>query len=65
MATIRGASTEVQCQQCQKVFRVRMAELARGWGRYCSRACKCEAMIGKPRNKPLTTPHLKGKLQEH
>lgn len=49
--TLRGATTEKACEHCEKLFRVRLAEVMRGWGKYCSTDCKKADMKGKPRNK--------------
>lgn len=45
---------DVKCQanQCGKMFAVRVADRARGWGRFCSKRCKAieqEARTGQYR----------------
>jgi hypothetical protein len=49
----KGSHVIVQCQfpGCGKDKMVRLAEIERGWGKYCSRECKKADMVGKPRNK--------------
>ena len=37
---IRGRQLEYQCRNCQKPFTARVADRARGWAQYCSKACK-------------------------
>jgi len=36
---VRGSKVEVKCD-CGKTFTARRADVARGWGKYCSKSCK-------------------------
>ena len=38
----RGAKVEVKCQnkRCGTAFLARVADVKRGWGRFCSKSCK-------------------------
>tara|TARA_R110000764_G_scaffold29039_1_gene68250 strand:+ start:649 stop:936 length:288 start_codon:yes stop_codon:yes gene_type:complete len=36
---VRGAKVEVKCS-CGNIFTARKADVARGWGKYCSKSCK-------------------------
>lgn len=38
--TSRGAKVELPCENCSKPMQVREADVKRGWGRFCSKACK-------------------------
>lgn len=38
--TIRGEKVRKECKNCKKVFFPRKADVARGWGRFCSKSCK-------------------------
>ena len=56
----RGTPIEVVChfEPCSKTFTASLNEVKRGWGKYCSRACKCEDM--KNKSKPKTRkPRIK------
>jgi hypothetical protein len=35
-----SAAVEVSCEWCTGKFSARVADRARGWGRFCSKACK-------------------------
>ena len=35
-----AAMVEVSCQRCKKPFMARVADRARGWGKFCSKSCK-------------------------
>lgn len=39
---MRGATVQVQCanKSCRRPFTARVADRKRGWGRFCSKACK-------------------------
>jgi len=37
---MRGETIEVRCERCKSTFRARVADRARGWGRFCSKRCK-------------------------
>lgn len=41
-APLRGLTTETYCEGCQEPFMVRVADLKRGWGRFCSKRCKAQ-----------------------
>jgi hypothetical protein len=36
----RGAKQEVKCASCNQPFMVRVADIKRGWGKFCSKSCK-------------------------
>ncbi|BDR25639.1 hypothetical protein RVBP17_3160 [Pseudomonas phage sp. 30-3] len=40
--TPRGKKTKITCNniECNNVFEVRIADVKRGWGLYCSKSCK-------------------------
>lgn len=37
----RGAKTEVKCR-CGTTFLARVADVKRGWGKFCSKSCKAK-----------------------
>lgn len=46
----RGREVEIKCGRCAKPFMARVADRARGWGRFCSKSCKAvkqEARTGQ------------------
>ena len=45
--TPRGTMVEVQCY-CGKAFQARKADRDRGWGRFCSKACKANYVPPPP-----------------
>lgn len=38
----RGAMIEVKCEACLAPKLVRVSDVKRGWGRYCSKSCKAK-----------------------
>lgn len=40
MADTRGAKKEVKCKCCKQSFMARVADIKRGWGKFCSKSCK-------------------------
>lgn len=42
-----AAMTDVTCI-CGKVFKARASDVKRGWGRFCSKACKASAPSAQP-----------------
>lgn len=47
-----ASMTRCSCKRCGKVFTARTADVARGWGLYCSKSCKArdqEARTGQYR----------------
>ena len=36
----RGATQEVKCACCKQPFMARVADIKRGWGKFCSKSCK-------------------------
>jgi len=42
------AMTKVTCKCCKNVFAARNADVARGWGKFCSKSCK--AKVQEKRN---------------
>lgn len=48
-----GAKKVVKCKRCKSLFEARVADLKRGWGKYCSKSCKAvvqEANTGQYAN---------------
>ncbi|WGH49787.1 hypothetical protein [Alishewanella phage vB_AspM_Slickus01] len=41
-SSVRGALKQVNCKCCNKPFSARVADLNRGWGRFCSKSCKAK-----------------------
>lgn len=39
---IRGAMKTVKCKCCKKPFEARVADIKRGWGKFCSKSCKAK-----------------------
>ena len=39
---IRGMRTSVNCKCCGVKFEARVADVKRGWGKYCSKSCKAK-----------------------
>jgi endogenous inhibitor of DNA gyrase (YacG/DUF329 family) len=37
---VNAATVEVKCQRCGQQFKARVADRARGWGKFCSKSCK-------------------------
>lgn len=37
---VAGGKVDVNCQSCRKTFKARAADVARGWGKFCSKSCK-------------------------
>lgn len=37
-----GATKSVSCKCCSKRFDARVADLNRGWGKFCSKSCKAK-----------------------
>lgn len=40
---MKMAAITKQCECCGKSMQVRAADVARGWGRFCSKSCKASA----------------------
>lgn len=36
----RGAKQQVKCKCCRQPFMARVADVKRGWGKFCSKSCK-------------------------
>lgn len=36
----RGAKQTVKCKRCRCEFQARVADIKRGWGKFCSKSCK-------------------------
>lgn len=48
-----ASMTTVKCACCKKEFQARTADVARGWGKFCSKRCKAikqEARTGQHRS---------------
>jgi hypothetical protein len=45
--------TDVKCgnKKCQKTFQARTADVARGWGKFCSKSCKAHKQGRLPMSK--------------
>lgn len=41
-AAVFGAKQVVQCGCCSKEFSARVADIKRGWGKFCSKSCKAK-----------------------
>jgi hypothetical protein len=44
---------KVKCACCKTEFEARIADIKRGWGKYCSKSCKAkkqESITGQHRN---------------
>ena len=49
----RGAKQKVICKCCKQEFKARVADIKRGWGKYCSKSCKAikqEQRTGQMKN---------------
>lgn len=40
MSAIRGKTQTVKCKCCKLPFIARVADIKRGWGKFCSKSCK-------------------------
>jgi hypothetical protein len=40
MSEQRGAKVQRICKHCGGLFMARVADVKRGWGRFCSKSCK-------------------------
>lgn len=36
----KGTKVQVKCKRCKQPFMARVADRARGWGKFCSKSCK-------------------------
>lgn len=50
-----------ECEECGQPMRVHRAELAAGWGRYCSRPCARSGSATRKATRPYVTCHVCGK----
>lgn len=51
---VRGATCEQTCKTCRKPFIARVADVKRGWAKFCSKSCKAikqEARTGQYANR--------------
>lgn len=56
------STVEVTCERCKKPFMARVADRARGWGRFCSKNCKATKPAGqKAKPKKRKYPRHDGK----
>lgn len=39
---MRGRKQEVTCFNCNKKIMARVADIKRGWGKFCSKSCKAK-----------------------
>jgi endogenous inhibitor of DNA gyrase (YacG/DUF329 family) len=37
---VRGEKQIVKCKRCGDPFEARVADIKRGWGKFCSKSCK-------------------------
>jgi hypothetical protein len=44
---VRGQKKIVKCKICKKEFEARIADLNRGWAKYCSKSCKGKSSDNK------------------
>lgn len=54
---VRGATVAKQCETCGNAMHARPADLARGWGRFCSKAC-AKSTPGKSSADQIQIPML-------
>jgi hypothetical protein len=40
--TIKGKMQTTTCKCCKSKFEARVADIKRGWGKYCSKSCKAK-----------------------
>ena len=40
MKETRGSKETVKCKRCKVEFEARVADIKRGWGKFCSKSCK-------------------------
>lgn len=61
----RGIHITTECEHCKGSFNARLADIRRGWGRYCTKTCKAQAQAARQRaeaeasnndNKETNTP---------
>lgn len=53
MGTVRGSTLDVPCKRCGEKFPARVADLKRGWAKFCSKSCKAiKQTYGKDAFKP-------------
>jgi len=38
----RGKKIKKKCKNCDKIFYPRVADVNRGWGKFCSKSCKAK-----------------------
>ena len=43
--SVRGAKVEVSCKCCRSKFLARVADVNRGWGKFCSKSCKARGEL--------------------
>jgi hypothetical protein len=52
-AQTRGAKVIMKCKCCKTEFEARVADVKRGWGKFCSKSCKAkkqESITGQYKN---------------
>lgn len=54
---VRGATVSKQCETCGDAMQARPADIARGWGRFCSKAC-AKSTPGKAPAAQMQFPQL-------
>jgi len=58
----RGAKQKVICKCCKQEFEARVADIKRGWGKFCSKSCKAlkqERRTGQMRNYLINSSYKK------
>jgi len=45
----RGTQITTECEHCNGSFKARLADIRRGWGRYCTKTCKAQAQAARQR----------------
>lgn len=50
----RGKKIKKECKNCGKIFYPRVADVNRGWGKFCDKSCKASEQY---RRKPYTEFH--------
>lgn len=60
----RGIQIEAECEHCKGTFKARLADIRRGWGKYCSKPCKARAQAERQRAEAEPTTESKNSTGE-
>jgi hypothetical protein len=56
MKTKSRGKTEIVCCECCGIgFEARVADIKRGWGRFCSKSCKAQRQTIEPKKNSINT----------